>query len=65
MVQVEYNFYATKTFFDKNSKIHGYCRSAEMDLQCLSGRNVSVDLKSDVLWCLCTVYPLELGEVMA
>ena len=36
-----------------------------MDFQLLTGpRNVSVDLKYDVL-CLCTAYPLETGEVMA
>ena len=36
-----------------------------MDFHCLAGpRNVSVDLKYDVL-CLCGEYPLESGEVMA
>ena len=34
-----------------------------MDLQSIvRPRNVSVDLKYDVL-CLCTAYPLELGEL--
>ena len=36
-----------------------------MDFQRLAGpRNVSVDLKYDVL-CLCMAYPLEMGEVTA
>ena len=36
-----------------------------MDFQHLAGpRNVSVDLKFNVL-CLCTIYPLESGEVTA
>ena len=49
----------------KKRKISGFSRAAEMDFQYLGGpRNVSVDLKYDVL-CLCMAYPLESGEVMA
>ena len=34
----------------KKTRISGFCRSAEMDFHCLAGpRNVSVDLKYDVL----------------
>ena len=37
---------------DEIARISIFCRAAEIDLQCLAGpRNVSVDLKYDVL-CL-------------
>ena len=50
------------------ARISRFCRSAERDFHLLAGpRNVSIDLKYDALClkCLCAVYLLEMGEVMA
>ena len=61
---------STTTLSDYNTDdeeiaiIFCFCRSAKMDIQRLGGpRNVSVDLK--YVLCLCSVYPLESGEVTA
>ena len=48
------------------ARIFRFCRSAEMDFQRLAGpSNVRIDLKYEfcACECLCSVYPLESGEV--